>query len=56
MKNKDISNIVGKTVYRIRQRLEMKKVNSQKWSAEYAEEQPRRIQICIGGLAVEKRK
>ena len=36
MKNKDISNIVGKTVYRIRQRLEMKKVNSQKWSAEYA--------------------
>lgn len=56
MKNKDISNIVGKTVYRIRQRLEMKKVNSQKWSAEYAEEQPRRIQICIGGLADEKRK
>ena len=56
MKNKDISNIVGKTVYRIRQRLEMKKVNSQKWSAEYAKEQPRRIQICISGLADEKRK
>ncbi|NBI89258.1 glycosyltransferase [Lachnospiraceae bacterium] len=54
MEKKNIFNAVGKTIYRIRQRMEMKKVNSQKWSVEYAEEHFRRIQICIGGLADEK--